>query len=164
MPLHFELLGRQGGRQLNEWHSWEAVIERNREKALEEVFICQDGGKSCWRIYKIEERKRKLVIAWLLAPWCYLFLTCVHILLIHAGNMSMKLFQSLYVFTRLLLLDFSLCLTDDRRPMTTMNGEGRKEHHMTLLLIILRYSPKIWNFVILLTLCIYFLDPTWMWV
>lgn len=42
------------------------------------------------------------------------------------GNMSMKQLQCLCVISLSLLLHFSLCLTDDRRQMTGMNGE-RKE-------------------------------------
>lgn len=51
--------------------------------------------QSCWRIYEIEESKRKLVIAQLLASWYYLFLTCAHRPLIHAGNMGMMPFHCL---------------------------------------------------------------------
>lgn len=96
------------------------------------------------------ESKRKLVIAWLLAPY-YLFLTCAHLLLIHAGNMSMKLPHCLYV-TSPSLLHFSLHLTNDRSQMTRMNeerGKRRKVHYKAVLLY--TSSSKMESFVTLCT-------------
>ena len=86
MPLRFEFLGRQGGWQRNELRGSNWKTERWGLDDSGRSSHLSTREQSCWRIYKIGEGKRMLVIARLLAPWYYLFLTRVHPLLIHAGN------------------------------------------------------------------------------
>lgn len=80
-------------------------------------------------------------------PRYYLFLTCAHPLLIHAGNMSTERFLCLYVISHSLPMH----LADDRRQMTRMNerrkqgGDGEAHHRAPPLITAIRL-PKMSQF------------------
>lgn len=71
-------------------------------------------------------KKRRLVIAQLLVPRCYLVVTCAHLLFIHEANMSMKKCLCHYVFPPSLYL-VSLCWCQMPGDMDEWRKRRQKE-------------------------------------
>lgn len=103
--LHLELLSKQ----LNECHGWEAVIERNRietGRLWENKSSVKAGTKFVRDFFffflEMEEWKRRLVIAWLLASQYYVFLTFTHLPSIHRKNRNKSLLLFSFFFPLLI--------------------------------------------------------------
>lgn len=121
-------------------------------------------------IYEIEETKRRLIIAWILAPWCYLFLRCAHPL-IYARNMSMELCWHFYVISpaTFLSMPYWWQLPDDKDECWKEGNKGWMHITGYCSWLCLYVPPKwgvvscfVWdwtNIVLSVSACLYSVSP-----